>query len=195
MSAAPRPGRDDAAADAELVGRCLDGDEVAWRTLVARHGGLVWNVARRTGLGSADAEDVVQTVWRIAIEDLARLRSHASVRPWLARTAHLQALRVLRGYGVARAHMPHVATSDADPDGPGDVVARVEEQLRVARAFEELGARCRDLLQLLYYESPRPSYEHVSRTLGMPIGSIGPTRARCLERLEKRLGGPDHATA
>ena len=196
MSPAARPPEADlAAADSDLVERCLDGDETAWRALVSRHGGLVWSVARRTGLSADDAADVTQTVWRIAIQDLPRLRSAGRVRSWLARTAQFQALRVRRGYGVARAHLPHVAAPTEHDDRPDDVVQRVEDRARVAAAFEELGDRCRELLRMLYYDTPTPSYAHVSRTLGMPVGSIGPTRARCLGRLEQLLGEGGHDAA
>jgi RNA polymerase sigma factor (sigma-70 family) len=175
--------------DALLVARCLDGDGAAWTELVERHGALVWAVASRARLERADAEDVFQATWTIALEELSRIREPERFAAWIARVARHQTMRVRRGYGIARRAHERVAADLDETRVPDDELERLEERGRVTRALTRLGARCRDLLQLLYYADPRPAYEVVSERLGMRIGSIGPTRARCLQKLERELGG------
>lgn len=176
-------------ADAALVERCLAGDGAAWGLLVERHGPLVWAVARRLGLSRADAEDVFQNTWTIALEELARVRERDRVAAWIGRVARHQAMRVRRGYGIARRAHPHVAREDLDDTLPDEELARLEERGRVAAALGRLGGRCADLLRALYHQTPRPAYTEIAARLDMRIGSIGPTRARCLEKLEKELDG------
>jgi RNA polymerase sigma factor (sigma-70 family) len=183
--------RDVAAAapdDAALVARCLDDDEDAWNLLVHRHGPLAWAVIRRTGLSPDDAADVYQTTWLAALEQLPRLREPSRFPAWIARTAHLQALRVRRGYGISRRVLSRIPLREDDHRVPEDEVSALEERSRVSAALAQIGARCAALLVALYFECPAPAYRDISARLSMPIGSIGPTRARCLERLARRLG-------
>lgn len=189
MSPVPR----DAAApatldDAALVARCLRDDDAAWDELVARHGPLAWGVIRRAGLHDDDAADVYQTVWLAAFEQLPRLRDPARFAGWIARTAHLQSLRVRRGYGISRRVLARLPVRETDDRVPDDEIASLEDRGRVAAALAAVGDRCAALLRLLYFEQPAPAYQDISARLGMPVGSIGPTRARCLERLGRRLG-------
>lgn len=174
--------------DAALVARCLDDDGAAWSALVARHGPLAWGVIRRAGLHEDDAADVYQTVWLAAFEQLPRIRDASRFPGWIARTAHLQALRLRRGYGISRRVMSRLPVRESDDAVPETELAALEDRSRVSAALAAVGERCAALLQLLYFESPAPAYQDISARLGMPVGSIGPTRARCLERLARRLG-------
>ncbi len=171
----------------ELVARCLDGDEGAWDALVRAYSALVWSTARRTGLSDEDASDVYQTVWRIAVEDLPRLRDAERFGSWIGRTTYFQAMRVRREYAISRRVLGRFTPTSAEQHPPEDELQRVEDRARVARGLTLLGARCQDLLRLLYYESPTPAYAAIAERMGMRIGSVGPTRARCLERLERHL--------
>jgi RNA polymerase sigma factor (sigma-70 family) len=173
--------------DAALVLRCRGGDGRAWTVLVDRFGPTVWAVARRAKLEGDDAADVFQNTWRVAVEELQRLREPAAFGAWIARVARHQTMRVRRGYGIARKSLPHVAREDVDDALPDETLTRLEERRRVASAVERIGRRCAELLRALYYEDPQPAYADVATRLGMRIGSIGPTRARCLEKLEKEL--------
>jgi RNA polymerase sigma factor (sigma-70 family) len=173
--------------DLEAVVRAArDGDRDAWNALVARYGGLIWAVARSHRLGDADAADVFQTTWLRLVEHLDTIRNPEGIGSWLATTARHECLRVLR------VGQRHVLTDGFDlPEEAVDVAldARLLEGERNAalwRAFAGLPARCRGLLRLLVADPP-PSYEDVGAALEMPVGSIGPTRARCLEQLRGRL--------
>jgi RNA polymerase sigma factor (sigma-70 family) len=179
-----------APSDGALVALCLDGDGTAWSTLVERHGPLVWAVAHRMRLSRADAEEVFQNTWTIALEELSRVRQRERVGAWIGRVARHQSLRVRRGYGIARRAREHVAREDVDETLPEEELVRLEERGRVAVALERIGERCARLLRALYHEAPRPAYTEIAERLGMRIGSIGPTRARCLQKLEGELGSP-----
>jgi len=163
-----------------------NGDRQAWNALVAQYNGLVWSVARAHRLGDADAADVVQTTWLRLVEQLDRIRNPEGVGAWLATTARRECLRVLR------VGQRQVLTDGFDrPDERADAAldARLltdERDATLWQAFAQLGERCRTLLRVLTADPP-PSYDEVGAALDMPIGSIGPTRARCLEQLRRKL--------
>ncbi len=179
----------DVTSDAACVARCLAGDASAWATLVDRHGGLVWAVASRHGLVRADAEDVFQSTWIVALEELSRLRDHAKFGAWIGRVARHQCMRVRRGYGIARRAHERVAEDAREETLDDAQLERLEQRARVTRALGRIGTRCAELLQLLYFADPAPAYAEIAEKLDMRIGSIGPTRARCLAKLESELGG------
>jgi RNA polymerase sigma factor (sigma-70 family) len=163
-----------------------DGDRAAWNALVARYTGLVWGVTRAHRLGDADAADVFQTTWLRLVERLDDIRNPEGIGAWLATTARHESLRVLR------VGQRHVLTDGYDlPDEAidGALDERLltdERNAALWRAFSEITDRCRGLLRMLVADPP-PSYEDVSAALDMPIGSIGPTRGRCLQQLRERL--------
>lgn len=176
---------------AELVVSAAAGDQQAWDQLVDRFAGLVWHVARGHRLGDADAADVVQTVWLRLVESLPRLREPAAVGGWLATTTRHECLRVLRASAreVAddTAAMLDLPSREASPEA---VLELAEDQHLVRRALDRLSERCRTLLRALAY-SPDDSYADVSASLGVPVGSIGPTRSRCLQQLRRELIASD----
>lgn len=175
----------------DLVRRARGGDDAAWPALVDRYAGLVWAVVRGYRLGSGDADDVVQTTWLRLVEHLDRLSDPDRVGAWLATTARNEALRMLRLAGR------HVPIDDTDVDleeragalSPVDVderLLRAERDAALWRAFACIPLRCQALLRVLSTD-PAPSYEEVGAALAMPVGSIGPTRARCLAKLREEL--------
>jgi RNA polymerase sigma factor (sigma-70 family) len=170
----------DMAEVAELVAAAAEGDQVAWDGLVDRFNGLVWSVARAHRLSPVDAADVVQTTWLRLVEHLGRLQEPERVGAWLATTARRECLRVLRHSArqVVTEELPEQVSTE-----PPDAALLAEERDRALwQAFGGLSERCQTLLRILVAEPP-PSYDEVSAALDMPIGSIGPTRQRCLERL------------
>ena len=179
--------------DATLVARCQGGESRAWSELVERYGPVVWAIARRAGLSSDDEAEVFQNTWRAAVEELSRLRERAAFAGWITQIARHQALRIRRGYGIARRSMQYVAREDLDHAEPDAPLVALETQNRVSLAVDRIGERCAQLLRALYYEAPPPAYTDIAKRLGMRIGSIGPTRARCLDKLQKELG--DEAAA
>jgi RNA polymerase sigma factor (sigma-70 family) len=147
------------------------------------------DAADRADLSADDQADVFQNAWRVAFEELPSLREPAAFPAWIGRIARHQAMRLRRGYGISRRSMPYVAREDVDDRMPDASLADLEERRKVGSAVERIGRKCAELLRALYYEDPQPAYADLSRRLAMPVGSIGPTRARCLEKLEKELSG------
>ena len=170
-----------------LVAQVCGGDHEAWNELIERYSPLVWSICQRYQLSRQDADDVGQSVWLLLVENIASLREAAALPGWLSTTTKREIFRVLR---VARRH-DH---DDLPPDGqiPGDAdEATIEGELIVAErnaalraAFAELQPNCHNLLSLLMNDTPL-AYSDVSAMLDIPVGSIGPKRARCLERLRR----------
>ncbi len=167
-----------------LVHRARDGDANAWNQLVDRFAPLVWSVCRRHRLSDADAEDVCATVWLRLVERLDSIRTPEALPGWLATTTARECLTVLR----QRKRQVPVDAGDFDrPAGGPELSAGLvaDEELSALRlAFAELPERCRRLLALLFRDPP-PAYAAVSASMDMPMGAIGPTRQRCLDRLRR----------
>jgi RNA polymerase sigma factor (sigma-70 family) len=184
-------------ADADLVEFAAGGDRRAWACLVDRFAGLIWSVARAHGLDTADASDVSQTTWLRLLEHIRGLREPDRVGGWLATTARHECLRMHRLRARARptddGMLPDV---EAPEPGGEEQVLTSERDALLRRAFEGLADADRALLRMLVVEPPL-SYREISDALGMPIGSIGPKRARCLRRLRVELErlAPAHAAA
>jgi RNA polymerase sigma factor (sigma-70 family) len=169
---------------AQLVRAAADGDQASWDRLVERYTALVWSVVRAHRLSGADAADAVQTTWLRAVEHLDRLRDPDSVGAWLATTARHESLRAIR---LASRQVPTDFELMAEPSDDAPVSTHLLEHERdrvLWAALSRLGERCRVLLRMLVAEPP-VSYEAIGAALDMPIGSIGPTRGRCLERLRE----------
>lgn len=185
------PGEPGGLDDASLVAAAREGDSRAWDELVRRFAPRVWAVARALGLSEADAADVSQLTWYRAVQNLRRIREPAKVGAWLATTARHEAFRTLRRNG-RQVPVGDDAVLDLTDEGAGPLAAidagllRTERHREVWAAVGALPAHCQRLLRILVVE-PRPSYLEVSEALGMPVGSIGPTQQRCLQRLRVLL--------
>jgi RNA polymerase sigma factor (sigma-70 family) len=184
---APAPAVPDDAAAGDLVRAAAASDPAAWQALVERFGGLVWSVARAHGLDRSDAADVCQTVWMRLVDHLGRLREPERVAGWLATTARHESIRVSR---QRRRTAPTMDPTVFDgPAGPGDDAAeplvRDERDAALWEVVASLPSRSQTLLRLLLADPP-VSYRDVAAGLGIPVGSIGPTRQRCLRTLRAR---------
>jgi RNA polymerase sigma factor (sigma-70 family) len=174
---------------AELVRDASLGDAGAWSALVDRFAPLVWSIARSYRLSQQDAADVSQTTWLRLAEHIDRVREPERVGAWLATTAGRESLAVIRRR-QRQVPSEEVTLSQALDDDVSDQT--VECMLKAAqseelwRAFSALPARSQFLLRLLFAD-PQPSYQEIARLTGMPLGSIGPTRARCLQELRQLL--------
>jgi RNA polymerase sigma factor (sigma-70 family) len=190
MRLPPRPVLDPEL-DARLVERCLKGDQAAWSALVRRYERLVYSVARGYRLAPDDLADVFQDVFAALVRGLPRLRDARALCRWLASTTDRIALATALRRRRERAREqgpPEEQAGLADPKEPaGAELETLEEQMMVRLALGGLAGRCRELLERLYYRDPAPDYAEIARELSMPVGSIGPTRARCLEKLERGL--------
>lgn len=161
------------------------GDHGAWDALVHEFGGMVWAIARAHRLSDADAADVAQCTWLRLLEHLDSIKEPERVGAWLATTTRRECLRVLRvshrhvlsGEELFEHECPNTALED---------ILVVEQAESLWRCFARLRPSDQALLRLLV-AGPRPAYEEIAAALDMPIGSIGPTRARALERLRREL--------
>jgi RNA polymerase sigma factor (sigma-70 family) len=176
---------------ADLLTRAADGQQAAFDALVDRFAGLVWRIAINHRLRPADAADVSQTVWLRLVEQLGRIREPERLGAWLATTARHECLAVLRKgsrsvpseEATFEISMPRnvLTASAAGPEGSERLEAD-ERKVALRAAFADLDDRCRLLLALLH-DDPPATYEEITVALDMPIGSIGPTRQRCLGKL------------
>jgi RNA polymerase sigma factor (sigma-70 family) len=172
---------------ADLIIQAKDGDQHAWNEVVHRYAPLVWSICRRYQLSRADIDDIGQIVWLLLVEHLGNLRTPAALPGWLATTTHRECFRVLR---VSRRY--EFVGSATDIEAPADQPEQTVEQEIVAAelsaalrtAFAELPPRCRQLLGLLMSDPPVP-YAQISAAVSIPIGSIGPQRARCLTKMRR----------
>lgn len=160
------------------------GDRRGWDALVERFSSLLWSVARAHRLGAEDAADVVQTTWLRLLDHLDRIEEPERLAGWLATTARHECLHLLRRTS-RDALLPEAGALEVIPDprvGPDDVVIEQDRDALLWALVDQLDAGCRRLLRVLF-ATPPPSYAEVSAATGMAVGSIGPTRARCLGRL------------
>lgn len=185
--------RDDGALNlTDLVQRAASGDRAAWERLVDQYSRLLWAMTRDFKLPESDAADVVQATWLRLLEHIQRIEYPERIGSWLATTARHECLRHLAaGKRLMLVEDDHDAFSGAQSRQP-DVDERLlaEERAQAVRAaLSTLPSRSRRLLELLMADPP-VSYTEISDQLGVPIGSIGPTRGRCLERLRLVLQAP-----
>lgn len=173
-----------------LVRRAAAGDQRAWNELTDEFAGLVWGIARAFRLSDADAADVSQTTWLRLVENLDRLQDPSRVGAWLATTARRQCIQHLHDSARVIPRGDDMPEPVSGAPEPGAALLTDERDRALWAALERLPDRDRRLLRMLTAD-PAPSYTEISAALDMPIGSIGPTRARALERLrrEARRGG------
>jgi RNA polymerase sigma factor (sigma-70 family) len=172
----------------ELVRSARAGEPGAWEALVNRYAGVIWAAARGHRLSDADAADVFQTTWMRLLEHLDDLRNPDALGGWLATTARNECLRVLRQQARVVPTEDDRLPQDTVPPVADARLLTEERDAALWRAFGKLSARCQALLRMLAAEPP-PSYVDVSCALAMPVGSIGPTRSRCLANLRRATAG------
>ena len=172
---------------AALVASAQGGDQQAWDALIERYAPLIWSICRRYRLGRADADDVGQGVWTRLVDQLDKMRDPAALPGWLATTTRRECWRVA---GATRGPNAAICALDAEtlPDGLAEAVEQElladERHAALCEAFTHLPAEGRQLIAMLVADPPVP-YTEISARLGVPIGSIGPTRSRCLDRMRR----------
>jgi RNA polymerase sigma factor (sigma-70 family) len=165
-----------------LLQRAAGGERDAWNALVDRFGQMVWSTARGYRLDEAAAHDVAQTVWLRLIENIERIQDPERLPGWLVTTCRREALSVLK---KSERQIPSDFEYDLEDPSPSleSLIIDDEESREVVAAFAELDHECQQLLRLLTVE-PALSYEEISEATGRPVGSLGPTRGRCIDRLK-----------
>jgi RNA polymerase sigma factor (sigma-70 family) len=175
--------------DARLIKECVAGSEDAWRALIERYKKLVYSIPRKLGLSSSDANDVFQQVCLQLVSSLPALREPKSLPGWIIKvTAH-------RCFQLAGRDQ-HIKSVDLATHGgvianerplPDRILDELEQEQMLREALTELPARCREMIRMLFFETPPVPYEEVARSLGLATGSIGFIRMRCLKSLRHRL--------
>ena len=174
-----------------LVAAAAHGDRFAWERIVDSYGRLIWVIARNHRLGPGDAADVSQTTWLRLMEHIDRLTEPGRVGAWLATTARRECLRVQaknrRTSPVADdAIVELVQVRGAAAEELDAALLLAERSEAVHRAIAMLPAHCQEMLRLMMLD-PAPSYEEIAAAIGRPVGSLGPSRKRCLEKLRVLL--------
>lgn len=177
--------------DEELVRACRDADESAWEAVVYKYQNLLFSIPRRAGLGKDLAGDVLQDVFTTLYLKLDQLEKPQFLRAWLVTTTKHKTMHLIHRETRGRPR----SIDDGENESAfeiadrlplvDDVLVQLEREEQIENAFKEIDERCRRLLLLLYFDDEKVAYTEVSETLGIPLGSIGPTKARCLQKLLK----------
>jgi RNA polymerase sigma factor (sigma-70 family) len=180
--------------DPTLLERCRGGDAAAWSQLVERYRRLVWSVIVKHRMRDEEAEDVFQHVFATLVSNIDQINDEGALPSWLVTTTKRRCWRLT---AQTRQAAERSRSFDSDPDrrvdpvderdDPVETRAQLEKQL-VREGLERLGGKCKDLLEALFGAGGEPNYTLIAEKLGIRVGSIGPTRARCLEKLSRILG-------
>jgi RNA polymerase sigma factor (sigma-70 family) len=179
--------------DAELVQACRRGEAQAWEALVNRYQRLIYSIPRRAGLDDEAAAEVFQKTYAALVRKLDTLAQPERVRAWLVTTAKRESWRLSR-IAARTVPLPTGGNEETELDLPDDgplpdeIVQRLDDQHTVRQALAAIDAACRRLLAALYLRPETPAYAELAAELGLREGSIGPTRARCLQKLQRELG-------
>ncbi len=179
--------------DEELVKACRSGDESAWEAITYKYQNLLYSIPRRAGLGRDLASDVLQEVFTTLYVKLDQIEKPEFLRAWLITTAKHKTIHLISK--ETRGRPRSIDDDDNDPafeiadKSPlaDDALIRLERAAQIESAFTEIDVRCRRLLMMLYLEADKVPYAEIAETLDIPLGSIGPTRARCLQKLLKLI--------
>jgi RNA polymerase sigma factor (sigma-70 family) len=173
----------DAKSDSELIENCLKGNQEAWETLIRRYSNLIYSVPIRYHFSAQDAADVFQHVCVTLLEKLKTLRNTETLSSWLYITTKRHCWKIAKKQKMEVELEEHEGFS-TEPKGEDLIL-----QHQMKSGLQQLSEKCRELLEALYYADPPLSYDEITGKYGIPFGSIGPTRARCLEKLKKILSG------
>ena len=173
--------------DPELVSLCLEGDSEAWETLITRYRRLIFSIPDKFRFSQADCEDVFQTVVVKLLEHLSSLKDESKISAWLITTTMRHCIQLK---SLTQRNVGDEEGMEETPDPGVDIESiqvQSDQQQKIRETMEDLPERCRRLLELLYYDPTNPTYEQISERLQMPVPSIGPTRARCFDKLRTLL--------
>ncbi|MEM7322499.1 MAG: sigma-70 family RNA polymerase sigma factor [Actinomycetota bacterium] len=178
----------------ELLRRAIDGDQASWNALITHHSPMVRAVVAGYRLDHDTAADVCQTVWLRLYEYAPRIRKPEALGGWLATTARNEALRCIRGLQRSRPVGEMADEADLNAPSPDERAIDDETLADVLGAFRRLSEESKQLMRLLVASPPLP-YQDIAERVGRPVGSIGPTRSRCIEALKSHMVEPVPALA
>jgi len=184
--------------DAQLIKECRRGDESAWEALVLRYQKLIYAIPRRAGLSEDQSAEVFQEVFTTLFSKLDGIEDPDRLHAWLVTTARRKTWRLI---SKEKSLQQFIGAEDDEDQGvdevanipdesvlPDEALVQLEEQHRIRTAVAALDERCRQLIDMLFYQSTQPAYTEIARSLSIPEGSVGPTRARCLQKMLRLLG-------
>jgi RNA polymerase sigma factor (sigma-70 family) len=173
--------------DRDLIRACRSGDARAWERLLDKYERLVFSISFNYGLTTDDAADVTQITFTILLQSLNTLPDEIRLSSWLATVARRHTWRLLARNRREAVNPDEDLAGNEALGGIVDNRERWEQAEWLSQGLSLLDEHCRQLLLALYFDAEQPSYAHVADQLKMPIGSIGPTRARCLEQMRRYL--------
>lgn len=180
----------------ELAQRCHDlladvrSDEAnAWEHLLDEFGALVMSVAHRAGLRGADAEDAYQATWMALHRSLRHIREPGALVAWISTTARRESWRISKRQRTAADpdQLADAGRNSGVEPSPVDELQQLERRQLVQNGLAAIDERCQELLERLFFEAGSPRYEDVAAAMEMKVGSVGPTRLRCLAKLARWL--------
>lgn len=172
--------------DAQLVEACLDGQEIAWEALINRYSPLIYTIPLRFGFSYSIADEIFQEICLFLLEKLETLRDHQRLHPWLVTVTRRLCLQRIRKVKQTES----IDLLDLPNQNNGSMIESLmilEQQEQVHQAIENLDPRCRQLINALFFDEEKPSYVTLAEDLNISVGSVGPIRARCLEKLRAEL--------
>lgn len=172
--------------DRYLVASCLQGDEVAWYSLVQRYKKLIYHFPASASLSGPDCEEVFQETLLALYQNLEKIQRIEDLSFWLSKVARRMTWKQM-GQDKMYAELPDHEDIEDQRLKADDHLELALKQFKIRQALAHLDEKCRQLLIMLFYESDESSYKRITRKLGLAIGSVGPTRNRCLAKLKKIL--------
>lgn len=176
--------------DGQLIEWCLEGHELAWTTLIERYSRLIYTIPFRFGFSKMVADEIFQETCLILLEKMDTLQEKDRVRSWLVTVCRRVCIQRLKQKDDLQ------SIDELEVDGrfqPVDSeLIQIEQQHIVQAALSQLQPRCQQLIKALFFDTPAPSYEELAEVLNISVGSIGPTRIRCLNKLQQELSKLGH---
>lgn len=183
---------DDKPGDAELIAKCLEQDAEAWETLIRRYQRLIASITYKYGLSSDDASDTLQSVFMTLFQQMPALRNQAKLSSWIITVTVRECYKIRRRQVLTDSLDDPEQTSlrelaEAAQNTQDEELVKLEKQHFIRQAIKHLSEQCQRLLSALFYRDDPIPYADISRQLGIPVASIGPTRSRCLGKLKLTL--------
>jgi RNA polymerase sigma factor (sigma-70 family) len=177
-----------ACSDARLVRECVEGSEEAWRALIFKYKNLIFSIPVKYGFSADESTDIFQAVCLDLLSELPKLRKVKALPKWIMQiTAHKCFHRKQQQQRVEVLDPAASQFEQSKPSRAEDILREAEDEQNLRQAISQLPPRCRDLVQMLFYDEPARPYQEIAETLGLAVGSIGFIRQRCLEKLRKHL--------